>query len=125
MTIKECLKKGIKRMTIASMIIDLGTAENHMYIPVISWYFNFTNLQKPIEIVIKYAWRDMTINYRFSKKTIAVIETNLMAHSIWLLKENYPDYKGKCEITDYYKSTFGKDLPFDKIRCDLLSKKSL
>jgi hypothetical protein len=104
----------IKRRLIASMIFDLDSSENHMYTPIINWSFNFTNIENPIEIVIKYAWQDQTINYPFNKKIKQIISNKIESHSKHLLKERFPNYKGKRKITNFYKSDFGKDLPFAK-----------
>lgn len=114
-TAEDYIKKGIKRKCIASMIVGLESNETAFYTPVITWYFDFTNLNKPIHLIIKYGWSAPEQRFPLNDRMKKIIESKLLATSLFYLSELLPEYKGKKNVTNYYKSEFGKDLPFTTI----------
>ena len=105
------MKKVIlKRKLISSFFFDCGTAQNHMYLPTICFYWDLENAKQPIQIVVKYAWQDFTLNYPF-KNFIKYVNKKSLAELAKYEIQNRPlDYKGAfvVGVDEMYLSEFGK-----------------
>lgn len=107
-----------KRILLASIIFDCGASLNHMYQPMVNWYFDFTNKEKPIHVVIKFAWQDTEKRYPFNDKIKDIMTSGkIIDLSISQFKDVGYNYKGKLHVdteNDFYLSPKGRDMPFVK-----------
>lgn len=105
------------RILLASMVFDLGIAPNHMYTPVINWFFDFTDKDKPIVLQIKYAWQDSEIKYPFNDAAKKLfVDGGLVNFSRSVFKDNR-QYDGDLLIDmndEFYVSSKGREIGFVK-----------
>ena len=106
------MNKKQKRILIASFFFDLKEAQNHMYMPTVSVYWDLVNKDKPFQMTVKYAWQDFTVNYPYKLTMNYLRGKRFLDLAKSEITERIPDYKGKFATSEdeYYLSGAGKSI---------------